>query len=416
MHKSILIVFAICLSFTEYCKAYPIDGYAYTGIDRLAYQWKVYQDSTVKTTLKNGAFLMLEDIKLNLLGQDLQWPKEDQQMERTVNGIFNSLEPQYSLSIMDITDPRNIKYASRKENVGYQPGSVGKLAIVVALFAELEKIYGDDWDMIRAVLYTKEIKGGDFAVPNHHTVPFYDIKKDKYYNRHITVDDSFTLYEWLDHMCSKSSNAAASILMREAILMHVMDSQYDCASQEEMESFFVDTDKDVLADLCEDIMNCPLRDLGIDEDEWRLGGFFTRGAGKYVPRQGGSIGSTKGLMKYMFALEQGKIVNERSSLEIKRLMYLTDRRIRYAGSGAIANDAVYFKSGSLYSFVDEPGFVKKKYAGNKFNYMNSIAIVEKSDSTHKKYMVALMSNVLRKNSVNEHYGLATQMDRLIAKE
>jgi len=47
--------------------------------------------------------------------------------------------------------------------------------------------------------------------------------------------------------------------------------------------------------------------------------------------------------------------------------------------------------------------------------MNSVAIVEKQDSSKRKYMVALMSNVLRKNSVGEHYGLATQMDRLIAR-
>ncbi len=406
----ILFIIIACLS----ANAYPIDGYKYTGINRLAYQYKVYQDSTIDSKLKDGAFLMLEDIQLNLLTKNLKWPEENDMMRKSIDRIFDRLEPEYSLSIMDITDPNNITYASRKDHVGYQPGSVGKLAIAIAIFNELERIYGDNWDMIRAVLCTKTVKAGPWAVPNHHTVPFYDIKKDKYYSRHIVEKDEFTLYEWLDHMCSKSSNAAASILMREAILMHTLDVYYDCASYEEMDAVFESTDKDILSDLSEEIMNCPLREIGIDEDEWRLGGFFTRGAERYVPRQGGSIGSTKGMMKYMFALEQGKVVNKRSSLELKRLMYLTDRRIRYAGSRSIAKDAVYFKSGSLYSFKDEPGFIKKKYAGNRFNYMNSVAIIEKQDTLNRKYMVALMSNVLRKNSVNEHYGLAAQMDKLIA--
>lgn len=408
-------VFWLIIATTLAADAYPIDGYAYTGIDRLAYQYKVYKDSLLDSKLKDGAFLMIEDIKLSLLGKSFSWPKEDDSMQSSINGIFNRLEPEYSLSIMDITDPKNIAYASRKDNVGYQPGSVGKLAIAVAIFNELERIYGDNWDMIRAVLYTKTVKCGTWGVPNHHTVPFYDVENDKYSNRHINEKDEFTLYEWLDHMCSKSSNAAASILMREAILMHTLDVYYDCASYEEMDAVFENTNKNILSDLSEEIMNCPLREIGIEEEEWRLGGFFTRGAERYVPRQGGSIGSTRGMMKYMFALEQGKIVNERSSLELKRLMYLTDKRIRYAGSKSIAKDAVYFKSGSLYSFKDEAGFIKKKYAGNKFNYMNSIAIIEKQDSNQRKYMVALMSNVLRKNSVNEHYGLAAQMDIMIAQ-
>lgn len=412
----IIIIGLLSLCMMSVIWAYPIDGYRYTGIDRLAYHWKVYQDSALDSRLKKGAFLMMDDIQLNLLDYDFTWPDEDPKLSRSVRSIFNYLEPAYSLSIMDISSPNDIRYASQKEHVGYQPGSVGKLAVAIALFYELERIYGDDWDQIRAVLYTKEIKGGPFAVPNHHTVPFYDIEKDKYYNRHVTEDDSFTLYEWLDHMMSKSSNAAASILMREALLMHVLDSRYDCASQEEMDDIIYNTPKPILSDLTEDVTNCPLRELGISEDDWRLGGYFTRGAGAYIPRQGGSIGTTKGLMQYMFALEQGKVINPRISLELKRLMYLTDRRIRYASAKALAADAVYFKSGSLYSFYEEPGFVKKKYAGNKFNYMNSIAIVEKQDSTDKIYLVALMSNVLRKNSVAEHYGLATQLDRLIMTE
>jgi hypothetical protein len=413
--KNIYLVLILAITFSS-LHAYPIDGYKYTGIDRLAYQWKVYQDSLLISKLKEGSFLMMDEITLNLLGASDEWPKEDPALTRTINGIFNYLEPQYSISLMDVTDPKNVRYTGRKERVGYQPGSVGKIAAAVALFAELDKLYGDDWEAKRALLCTKYVRGDRFVISDHHTVPFYDIKKDKYYNRVVKESDVFSLYEWLDHMFSKSSNAAASVIMREVLLIHCLDVYYECATMDEMKDFFDVTDRNTLANLSEDLINCPLRDLGIEEDEWKLGGFFTHGAEKYVPRRGGSIGTTRGLMKYMYRMEQGKVIDERSSLELKRMMYMTDRRIRYAGSRAIAGDAVYFKSGSLYSFKDEPGFVRRKYAGNRYNYMNSIAIVEKQDSLGKKYMVALMSNVLRKNSVGEHYGLATQIDRLINKE
>ena len=74
---------------------------------------------------------------------------------------------------------------------------------------------------------------------------------------------------------------------------------------------------------------------------------------------------------------------------------------------------VYFKSGSLYK-CRKDGTPCGKYKGNVDNYMNSIAIVEREDCT--TYMVALMSNVLYKNSANEHQALAAKIDRLIEGE
>jgi len=216
-------------------------------------------------------------------------------------------------------------------------------------------------------------------------------------------------------MFSKSNNGAASVVMREMLLIHIMDDYYECATQQEMDDVIADAGKSVLSHLTEDLTNCSLESLNINENEYRLGGFFTDGAEKHVPRKGGSIGTTKGLMKFMYSLELGLVINERISLEIKRLMYLTDRRIRYASCKCLDDDAVYFKSGSLYSFKPEPGFVRKSYAGNKYNYMNSVAIIEKQDSTKRKYMVALMSNVLRKNSVSEHYALAKKIDDMLAE-
>jgi hypothetical protein len=48
------------------------------------------------------------------------------------------------------------------------------------------------------------------------------------------------------------------------------------------------------------------------------------------------------------------------------------------------------------------------------NYMNSIAIVEQADGT--RYLVTLMTNVLRKNSAYDHMMLGGRIDRMLRPE
>lgn len=138
---------------------------------------------------------------------------------------------------------------------------------------------------------------------------------------------------------------------------------------------------------------------------------FTRPAGKYVGREGGSIGTPKGLMKFLVALEQGNVIDQESSLEMKRLLYMTDRRIRYARASKLDAAAVYFKSGSFYKCDREKDPNCSDYAGNVFNYMNSVIIVEQPNG--KKYIVCLMTNVLNKNSAGAHMYLAQSIDGFI---
>ena len=200
-------------------------------------------------------------------------------------------------------------------------------------------------------------------------------------------------------------------MWREVLLMRAFGMEYPELTYEEGEAFFKRTEKKVLSDLAVYVVNEPLRELGIEADEWRLGTFFTRGASNKIPPQGGSIGTPKGLTKWLWLLEHGQVIDSISSLEIKRLLYMTDRRIRYAANKKLDNAAVFFKSGSLYKCKEEPGYDCGKYKGNVYNYMNSVAIVEHPDDT--KYMVVLMSNVLRKNSNVDHNALAGRIDGFI---
>ena len=279
---------------------------------------------------------------------------------------------------------------------------------------ELAKIYPDDFEARISLLCNKRVTSGIWGVGDHHTIPVYDSKKNTLVKRQVVANDEFTLFEWADHMVSVSNNGAASVLYREAMLMSAFGKDYPRLTEEESENYFKDTPRDSLTVYANRIVNDPLREIGITEDDWRLGGMFTNGPGKYVGRMGGSIGTPKGLMKYLVQLEQGKVVDSASSLEMKRLLYITDRRIRYAQSKRLDSARVYFKSGSFYSCDRSKPTYCGDYAGNRFNYMNSVITVEHPNG--KNYIVCLMTNVLSKNSAGAHMYLAGQIDKIITEE
>lgn len=395
---------------------YPIDGYEYSGIKRLK-RLEMINTGEISdgTKIPSGALKSLSDIKLLLKDRKNirldDFFKSDEFLQQRINGMFRGLDRSYSLALLDISDPDSIRYAHRNENLGYQPGSVGKIAVLVALFDQLNKIYPDSYEKRVELLKTREVKAGQWGLTDEHTVPIFNIETKKLVKRQVIASDVFSLFEWADHMMSVSNNGAASIVWREALLMHAFRDKYPSLSQEDADAYFKNTPRSELTNLANDVVNLPLRELGIGHDEWRLGSFFTRGANNYVGDKGGSTGTPLGLMKFLIQLEQGKVIDEASSLEMKRLMYMTDRRIRYAQAAALKDAAVYFKSGSLYKCdrVKDPNC--GKYKGNVFNYMNSVAIVEHPDNCN--YIVVLMSNVLGKNSASDHMSLALSIDKFI---
>lgn len=413
----VLVLVLICSAFTT-ATFYPIDGYEHTGIKRLKRLELIKSGEIVeKQTLPEGAFKSYLDIKLNLKEKASDslhcFFKENDAFQKEISSLFRGLDKSYSLTVMDITDLNNIRYAHRNETSGYQPGSVGKLAVLIGLFNQLSKIYPDDFDKRIQLLKTKVVKAGVWGLTDEHTIPIYNIETKKLVKRQVIANDTFTLFEWADHMLSVSNNGAASIVWREVLLMQAFGEKYPELTEEDALTYFKTTEKKVLTDLGNDVVNLPLRDLGITADEWRLGSFFTRGANTYVGDKGGSIGTPFGVMKFLVQLEQGNVIDAESSLEMKRLMYMTDRRIRYAQAPALKEAAVYFKSGSLYKCDRSNGQVCGKYMGNVQNFMNSVAIVEHPDKT--TYMVVLMTNVLGKNSATDHMNLAANIDKLIKK-
>ncbi len=186
--------------------------------------------------------------------------------------------------MLDLTDPRQPRYAEHRADHRQNVGSVGKLLVALALFQALADAYPNDVETRRRVLKDTRVTADGFSQSDHHTVRFFDPKSRTLERRPVRVGDVGSLYEWLDWMLSPSSNSAAGMVMREAML---------------------------------------LRQFGA----------------VYPPGEA----------------------------EIKRLIYVTENRIRYASSPALANAAVYFMSGSLFACAQEAGFTCKPYAGNVKN-------------------------------------------------
>jgi len=409
------IVVGACLLAAGAAVAYPLDGYEQTGIRRLEGNRLAQQGVVRDVKQPPGALLGVNDVDLRLAGQTFDLPAPDPEFTRQVSEILTGSMDDYGLAVLDLSDPARPRYAEHRADYKQNVGSVGKLIVALSLMQALADVYPDDIEARRRILKTTLITADGFSQSDHHTVRIFDPKTKKLTRRAVQVGDQATLYEWLDWMLSPSSNSAAGMVMREAMLIRQYGPAYP-PSEEEIKRFFDSTPKKELTTLFEKTFYEPVTRNGLNLELLRQGSFFTATGKQKVPGPGDSYGSARELMRYLLRMEQGRLVDAFSSREIKRLIYVTERRIRYASSPALADAAVYFKSGSLYECAKEAGFTCRPYAGNVKNYMNSTAIIESPAAGRKLYyMSTLVTNILRKNSAAEHQALATRLQQLIQR-
>ena len=411
------IVFALALLVASSpALGYPLYGSEDTGIKRLE-QARLAHEGVIEGRKKvSGELLSVEQVDLRLLDHpDVTLPAPDPAFTAEIAGLLGGSANRYSISVLDLSDLNNIRYAEHNGNERRNPGSVGKIIVATAVFQALADTYPDDIDKRLEILRNTTITADDFILRDSHKVRFWNPETRQLTRRPLQIGDRGSLYEWLDWMLSASSNAAAATMQEHAMLINNYGTAYP-PTNEAAAAFFSDTPKKDLGDLLVRTIQDPLSRNGIDLEQMRQGSFFTRTGKQKVPGTN-SYSTTRELMNFMLHLEQGKIVDVFTSREIKRLLYMTERRIRYASSPALRDSAVYFKSGSLYKCVAEEGFTCKKYHGNKLNLMNSAAIVESpAGSARLHYIVTMTSNVLRKNSAVDHQTLATRIHRIIEKD
>jgi hypothetical protein len=317
--------------------------------------------------------------------------------------------------VLDLSDLDNIRYAEYRGDYRQNVGSVGKIVGALGLFQALADAWPNDLEKRREILKNTIVTADEFSISDHHKVRDFNVETQKLSRHVIHVGQQATLWNYLDWMLSVSSNSAAAMVMREAMLLRQYGQAYP-PSEQEIQRFFKETPRKELTALFQRTFFEPLTRNGFNLDQIRQGSFFTRQGKHKVNGGGNSYATARTLMELILRMEQGRLVDEFSSRQLKRLLYMTERRIRYASSPALKDSAVYFKSGSLYSCVKEEGFSCGAYKGNRINYMNSVAIIESPAQSRDLYYISiLVSNVLKVNSAVAHQSIATWIHRMLEK-
>ena len=394
-------------------QAYPIDAYDDTGIRRVEWYRLALLGEVNGLKVPPGGRLPMKDVYPRLAGTPkLPELTADPALSRQIRQMLGKDADKYSVALLDFSDPQNPIYAQHNDGMRSNVGSVGKAMVGVGFFQILADIYPDDLEARRHVLHDTVIVADEFVQWDSHKVVFFDVEKRDFEFRIIKLGDSGTLWEWLDWMLSASNNAAAATVQKQIILMDAFRERYP-VSKEEQAAWWKQNGATKRGEIYARVMEGALTRNGLDVEKLRQGSFFTRYGKNHVVGKT-SYGNTKELVRLLYIMERGELVDEWSSTEYKRLLYMTQRRIRYASHPALNGSAVYFKSGSLYSCQPEEGFVCGKYKGNKRNQLASIALVESpARDPLLNYAVAVSSNVLRVNSAVAHQTLAMRIHRML---
>lgn len=394
--------------------AYPIDGYAYTGIRRLERDRLVKAGEVPGRPLLPGQYLSLAQVYPRWHASDGgRLPPPDEEFSRRLTALLApSARPNYAIAVLDLSDPQHPRYGVHNPAMQANVGSVGKILVALALFQTLADLYPDNIAAHERVLRNTQITADIFSQYDHHHVPFWDVGKRTRASRSIRIGDTGSLWEYLDWMLSASSNSAAGMVQKELIALVHFGKRYPVSARKEAD-FFAQTPRAELGRILLDTLNDAVVRNGLDPQQIRQGSFFTHGGNRQVSGMTTSYATPEQLVRYLFRLEAGTLVDAFSSREIKRLLYMTQRRIRYASHPALNEAAVYFKSGSFYQCLKGPGTCRK-YMGDKTNRLASVAIIESpAGAPMHRYLVAVMSNVLRINSAVAHQTLAMRIHRLI---
>ena len=414
--KRVTLVFLATMLLPTVTGAYPLDGYKDTGIRRVEGARLANEGVISGVKQPAGALLSTAEVDLRLLNYaNMDLPVPDPAFSQQLVKMLGSSADNYGIAVLDISDPAHPVYGEHRGDYRQNTGSVGKIIVALGLFQALADAWPDNLDKRRDILKNTIVTADDFSISDHHKIRVFNVETRTLVQHTMPVGQQGSLWEYLDWTLSVSSNSAAAMTMREAMLLKQYGKSYP-PTEAEIQRFFKESTGKELTELFQRTFFDPITRNGLDINKVRQGSFFTHMGKKKVNGGGNSYGTARELVKMTMRMEQGRLVDEFSSRELKRLLYMTERRIRYASAPALRDSAVYFKSGSLYSCMEEEGFKCGKYMGNKKNYMNSLAIIETtSDGYHLDYIAGLISNVLRVNSAVEHQTFGMRIHRMIEK-
>ena len=411
-HLLTTLTFAL-LGWSSVTAGYPLYGSEDRGILRLQQARLAHEGVIPGRQRLPGELLPLEAVDLRLLqARKLELPAPDPAFTAELRSLLGTDTEGLSLAILDLSDPEAPRYAGFRDKDMFNPGSIGKLVAAAALFQALADAWPDDTDKRLAVLRDTRVVANELVIGDDHKVRLWDPGKRILARRPLQPGDSATLWNWLDWMLSASSNAAASVCLQQTLLLAHFGKRYpvtDAAARR----FLEETPKQELGKLLRQSLQGTLQRSGIDTAQLDQGGFFTRAGKEAVPGDG-SHANDRELVTFLLRLEQGRVVDEFSSRELKRLLYVTEQRVRYAASPALHDAAVYYKSGSLYACKPGREGPCPAFRGDRINMMNSVAIIESPAAEPRYYyLVSLHTNRLRMDAGRLHWSLATRLHELI---
>ena len=411
-----LLALVISGLFCDVVTAYPIFGAEQLEIRRLSAEQQIQSGQLAGRKKLAGQLLHRDDIALRLTAaRDQPMPPRDAALGAAVAALLGERADSYSISLIDASDAQAPRLIELNGNVAYHPGSVGKLLVAVAFFQALANAHPLDLAARHRLLRDTWVEADHFINYDTHAVRFFDTATETLTRRPIAIGDRANLWEYLDWMLSASSNAAASTVMAQTLLLTQFGPDYP-VSPERARTFFAETDAQIMQSLFVRVFKTAIADNGINTSKFVQGSYFTKTANASITPFP-SRATTREMVRFLWRMEQGLLVDEFSSLALKRLLYVTETRRRYAAAESLRPHAVYFKSGSLYACEAEESFDCRRYHGDKLNLMNSVAIVESvPHAPYMHYMVAVASNVLRRDSSLDHQLLANAIHRLLERQ
>ena len=139
-------------------QGYPLDGFPWTGIVRLE-AFRLASAGTGRPSfLTEGEMQPSDWIRLGLVDRSgFSIPAADPALSRQIKELIGSDARSYGVAVLDWTDPAQPRYAAVNTDRPQNPGSVGKIMVLLAWFQALADLHPDDVAARQRLLYETEI-------------------------------------------------------------------------------------------------------------------------------------------------------------------------------------------------------------------------------------------------------------------
>ncbi|MCB0309713.1 MAG: serine hydrolase [Bdellovibrionales bacterium] len=393
--------------------AYPLDEFERTGINRLEGYLLGLNTTSGRKNLVVGQLLSGAEIKLSDNIAPKALPVNDSDFQASLKPL---LPPSGTtrIAILDITNPQEPAYAAINGQQQFVPGSVGKIVLALTFFDQLAQLYPFDLEKRKAVLKQRYLIANSFTENDSHVIPIWRRNIGILSFQPISRGDRANIWSYLDWMLSASSNAAASMIAREIVTIAKFRKEYPPDLSEQIR-FIKSSSPSSLGRLLRESVVSALSKAGLDPKKLNQTSLFTSRA-KQIVQGSGSTANVHQLITLMYKMETGNLIDQFSSLALKKLLYSTQKRIRYASADSLDRAAVYYKAGSLFSCNPQQLQPCHRYQGTKTNQMNSIALIEDpARAPRLRYIVALSTDILRQNSSVLHAQLANVVHKFMKR-